>query len=176
MPHESGMEELFSGLYQELGRMAKREIARRGGPALALGVSSLLHEAYEVMSTRPTVLFPDQARFLAYVARVMRGLIIDHTRRRRAEKRGGRVQLTPIETDLPDVRADEEQLNRLGDALEELAKVDPRLAEVVDLKFFGGFSFGEIAEMRGVSERTIQRSWEKARLYLHRAMRSSARA
>ena len=162
-------EALFAALYAELHRMAKRELAGRRG-FVTLGVTTLLHEAYIKMSDRDGIAFPDRARFMAYAARVMRGLIIDHVRRRRANKRGGLVKLTVLDTTVADQLANGHELQRISDALDELAKVDATLAEIVDLKFFCGFSFAEIATMRNASERTIQRHWEKARLYLHRAL------
>jgi RNA polymerase sigma factor (TIGR02999 family) len=106
---------------------------------------------------------------MAYAARVMRGLIIDHARRRHALKRGAEFEITS-EVTAVDRAVDDRELTRISDALDELAKVDTSLAEVVDLKFFCGFSFAEIGAMRGVSERTVQREWEKARIYLHRAL------
>ena len=162
-------EALFTALYGELHRMAKREIAGRRG-FVTLGVTTLLHEAYIKMSDRDGIAFPDRARFMAYAARVMRGLIIDHVRRRRANKRGGLFKLTVLDTTVAGQLANEHELQRISDALDELAKADATLAEIVDLKFFCGFSFAEIATMRGASERTVQRHWEKARLYLHRAL------
>jgi RNA polymerase sigma factor (TIGR02999 family) len=161
---------LFGALYAELHRLARRELARRGG-ALTLGVTTLLHEAYLNMAGRDGQPFPDRARFMAYAARVMRGLIIDYARSRRSLKRGGALELVPLTADVLPASCDDGQLAEIGDALDELASVDPSLAEVVDLKFFCGFSFAEIAAMRGASERTVQRQWEKARLYLHRALR-----
>ena len=166
-------EALFEALYSELHRLARRELARRGGQ-LSLGVTTLLHEAYIKMSDRDGVAFPDRARFMAYAARVMRGLIIDHVRRRRALKRGGLFEITALETTVADKIGNRLDLQRISDALDELALIEPELAEVVDLKFFCGFSFAEIAAMRNVSERTIQRHWEKARLYLHRALGDAA--
>ena len=161
-------ERLFTALYDELRRLARRELARRGSN-ITLGATTLLHEAYLDMSSRGIV-FPDRARFMAYAARAMRGLIIDYARRRYAQKRGGMFELTSLQTTIADKLTDANELQRISDALDELATVEPALAEVVDLKFFCGFSFVEIGAMRGVSERTVQRNWEKARLYLHRAL------
>ena len=149
--------------------MARRELAQRGG-YVTLGVTTLLHEAYIKISDRDGLAFPDRSRFMAYAARVMRSLIIDHVRNRRARKRGGMFEFTVLETTVADQVTNEQELQRISDALDELARVDATLSEVVDLKFFCGFSFAEIAAMRGVSERTIQRHWEKARLYLYRAI------
>jgi len=164
-------EALFAALYSELHRLAQRELARRGA-GMSLGVTTLLHEAYLDMSGRDGTSFPDRARFMGYAARVMRGLIIDHARSRRAQKRGGQFELTSAGTHLLENVADERELTEVADALEDLAKIDPSLAEIVDLKFFCGFSFAEIAAMRGTSERTVQRHWEKARIYLYRTIRS----
>jgi RNA polymerase sigma factor (TIGR02999 family) len=160
---------LFDSLYSELHRMARRELAKQG-PAQGLGVTTLLHEAYLSISGREGAVFPDRARFMAYASRVMRGLIIDDVRRRQSQKRGGLFEVTSLGTDMAENVADAQELAQIGDALDELAKVDAGLAQIVDLKFFCGFSFAEIAAMRGVSERTVQRDWEKGRLYLHRAI------
>ncbi|MFZ3213155.1 MAG: ECF-type sigma factor [Terriglobales bacterium] len=162
-------EALFAALYSELHRVAKRELARQGVP-VSLGATTLLHEAYLDMSAREGPSFPDRARFMGYAARVMRGLIIDHARNQRAQKRGGQFEITSLATNVGENVVDDRELTRIGEALDELAKMEPALAEVVDLKFFCGFSFAEIGEMRGVSERTVQRDWEKARIYLHRSI------
>jgi RNA polymerase sigma factor (TIGR02999 family) len=160
---------LFSTLYSELHRMARRELMRRGTPA-SLSVTTLLHEAYLDMAARDDPSFPDQARFMGYAARVMRGLIIDHARSRHAIKRGGEFVITSLGTDVVGSPADPKELGLISDALDELEKVEPDLAEVVDLKFFCGFSFSEIGAMQKLSERTVQRRWEKARIYLHRGI------
>jgi RNA polymerase sigma factor (TIGR02999 family) len=151
--------------------MAKRELARRGG-GVSLSVTTLLHEAYLDMAGRNEARFPDRARFMGYAARVMRGLIIDHARNRQAQKRGGLFEITSLNTTNVADAADEGELSRISEALDKLAKVDAELAEFVDLKFFCGFSFAEIAAMRNLSERTVQRKWEKARIYLHRELRT----
>ena len=163
-------EALFAALYSELHRMAKRELARRGS-MVSLSATTLLHEAYLDMAARDGPSFPDRPRFMGYAARVMRGLIIDHARNRQAQKRGGQFEITSLATDAGDV-ADSRQLERISDALEQLARLEPQLAEIVDLKFFCGFSFADIAAMRSLSERTVQRKWEKARIYLHRELRT----
>ncbi len=163
-------EALFTTLYSELHRIARRELARHAFGDM-LGATSLLHEAYLDLSRREAATFPDQPRFMAYAARVMRGLIIDYVRNRQAQKRGGKFELTAISTDVADVTPQATDLERVSIALDELAEIDPHLADVVDLKFFCGFSFAEIAVMKGVSERTVQRQWQKARLYLHHSVR-----
>jgi RNA polymerase sigma factor (TIGR02999 family) len=162
---------LFTALYAELHRLAKRELARRGAP-VSLSVTTLLHEAYLDISARSGASFPDQARFMGYAAHVMRGLIIDHARSRSAIKRGGEFHITSLDGHDAQNPADEKELLSISTALDELAKVEPELAEVVDLKFFCGFSFAEIGALQKLSERTAQRRWEKARIYLHRSIRA----
>jgi len=160
---------LFNELYSELHRLARRELHRQGSVA-GLGVTTLLHEAYLSISGKEGVAFVDHARFMGYAARVMRGLIIDDVRRRQSQKRGGLFEITSLRTFHAESVADQNSLVRISDALDELAEVEPDLAEIIDLKFFCGLSFAEIAAVRGLSERTIQRNWEKGRLYLHHAI------
>jgi RNA polymerase sigma factor (TIGR02999 family) len=132
----------------------------------SISPTTLLHEAYLGISGRDAV-FPDRERFMGYAARVMRGLIIDFVRERRALKRGSAYQITELPTEVGAIAGNEEaQLTRLSDALDDLALREPRLAEVVDLRYFCGFTFEEIATQRGTSVRTVQRDWEKARLIL----------
>jgi RNA polymerase sigma factor (TIGR02999 family) len=107
---------------------------------------------------------------MGYASRVMRGLIIDYARSRQAQKRGGKFEITAISTDVVDPNTAADELKAISDALDELATVDERLVRVVDLKFFCGFSFAEIGEMMNVSERTIQRDWEKARIFLYQRL------
>jgi len=161
---------LFTSLYAELHRIA-RSALRQSGPQLTVSPTTLLHEAYLRISARDVLEFPDRARFMAYASRAMRRLVIDFVRERHALKRGAEFEITSMPTEASECAPDEVELQRLSDALDELATVDARLAELVDLKFFCGFSFAEIGAMRAVSERTIQRDWNKARLYLHDVLR-----
>jgi len=160
--------QLFASLYRELHDIARRQL-RREGSGLTLGATTLLHEAYLNFGERAGAQIPDRGRFLAYASRAMRTLIIDYARSRRALKRGGEFQITDLPTELPE-SAESDGLQRLSDAIEELATMEPRLAQVVDLKYFSGFSFSDIAAMWDVSERTVQRDWEKARALLHHAL------
>ena len=146
-----------------------RELSKRGAGA-TLGATTVLHEAYLDISERERATFPDRNRFLGYASRVMRGLIIDYSRRRQAQKRGGLFEITAIATDVPDVGADADRLSDLSEALEGLEAADARLARIVDLKYFCGFSFAEIGTMLGLSERTVQRDWIKARMLLRRTL------
>jgi RNA polymerase sigma factor (TIGR02999 family) len=163
-------EALFAALYRELHQLARRQLANEGGQ-LSLGATTLLHEAYLDMSGRAGTAFPDRPRFMGYAARVMRSLIVDHARRRRALKRGGAFEITALDTGVDVAAAPVAELDALSAALDELGAVDARLALVVDLKFFCGFSFVEIAAMQGLTDRTVQRDWEKARIFLLGSLR-----
>jgi RNA polymerase sigma factor (TIGR02999 family) len=160
---------LFSTLYSELHRLARRQLAGQFIPG-RLGATTLLHEAYLNMAKGADHSFPDRPRFMAYAARVMRGLIIDHARARNSAKKGGRYHITAITLDNLASPVDARELALINDALEELTLVEPELATLVDLKFFCGFSFAEIGAMQMISERTVQRKWEKARIYLHQSI------
>jgi RNA polymerase sigma factor (TIGR02999 family) len=166
-------EALFTLLYGELHRMAERRIAR-DGRYLTLGTTTLLHETYLGMAQRDAA-FPDRARFMGYAARVMRCLVVDYVRRRQARKRGGEFELTSIDGDVS-AAPEDPGVARLSEAVDALTQLDPQLAQVVDLKFFCGFTFAEIGAMHGISERTVQRQWEKARLFLHDALGGGAGA
>lgn len=171
MSKEADGAQLFAMLYSQLRQMAQSAL-RRSGPRLTLSPTTLLHDAYIDISAREPLLFPDRARFMAYASRAMRGLIVDYIREARAQKRGAAFEITslPTEVESADLDGDQVTLSRLSDALDELSNLEPALAELVDLKFFCGFSLVDIADMRATSERTAQRDWQKARLLLYRFM------
>jgi RNA polymerase sigma factor (TIGR02999 family) len=164
--------ELFEALYGELHSIAEHNI-RRGGSELTLGPTTLVHEAYLSVAGRDAAAFADKPRFLGYASRAMRGLVIDYVRRRLAKKRGRQLEitLTGQEAQSSDADRSASELEQIGDAMDELSAVEPALADLVDLHFFCGYTFAEIATMRGVSERTVQRDWRKARLLLYQAVR-----
>src|SRR6202142_3317613 len=159
--------QLFASLYGDLRRLAERQL-RRSATAV-VSPTTLLHEAYIGMADREAH-FPDQERFMGYAARVMRGLIIDLVRERCALKRGGAYHITQLPTEVEESAESAADLALLSDALDELAVREPRLAEVVDLKYFCGFTFEDIASQRGTSLRTVMRDWEKARLILFKEL------
>jgi RNA polymerase sigma factor (TIGR02999 family) len=166
-PADAG-EAFFASLYNELHRLAEHHL-RRGGSGLSLGTTTLLHEAYLNIAGREGVAFTERGRFLAYASRAMRGLVIDYARSRRAIKRGTQFEITLTGDAVPNgsSNADADHLVHLSEALDRLAVLNPALSELVDLHFFCGFSFLEIAEFRGVSDRTVKRDWKKARLLLY---------
>lgn len=158
---------LFASLYGDLRNLAERQLRRSSG--VPLSPTTLLHEAYLEMSGRDAK-FPDRERFMGYAARVMRGLIIDFMRERRALKRGSEFHITQLPTEVVEAVPEERDLLQLSEAIDVLAARDARLAQVVDLKYFCGYSFEEIAALQGVSARTVQRDWEKARTVLYQQM------
>lgn len=162
----SSPEQLFAALYHELHAVAQRRL-RGLAFGSTLSTTTLLHEAYLSLAHNDQLRFPDRSRFLSYASRAMRGLIIDYARRRSATRHGGEFQFLPLEGAEIAADAGGAELGALGMALDDLATLDPALSELVDLHFFCGLSFAEIAEMRGVSDRTVQRDWRKARLLLH---------
>jgi RNA polymerase sigma factor (TIGR02999 family) len=165
-------ERLFAALYGELRRLADRELHRY--PGAGVSPTTLVHETYLNLVGREGVAFADRARCLGYLARAMRGLLIDFARRQQAMKRGAGFHITQINTQIGERHDEDESMIRLSEALDELGKHDPQLAEVVDLKYFCGFSFADIAKLRGISERTVQRDWQKVRLLLRRHISDSA--
>ncbi len=166
---------LFAELYDELHRLATKKLRHQSG--LAISPTTLLHETYLGLS-KSNARFPDRERFLAYASRVMRNLVIDFVRRRQAQKRGSGFQLTELKEELVGDQSiqgpDADKLAKLSEALDELGKVDADLAELVDLKYFCGFSVAEIAALRGVSDRTVERDWHKARTVLYNALSEAA--
>jgi len=160
----------FVSLYDALRQMARRELRR--GAGISLTPTTLLHETYLNLSQRDSLVFNDRGQFMSYAARAMRGLSVDYLRNRHTQKRGGEYRITSFPTELPEVPDEPAgqslRIDELSDALESLEKIDARLAQCVDLKFFCGFSFVEIAQLREVSERTVQRDWDKAGLLLKR--------
>ena len=155
----------FDAVYDELRRLAAAMI-RRNAPGDTLNTTALVHEAY--LKLGPDAAPADRAHFFALAARAMRFILVDHARARHTAKRGGhRVTLGPAH-DVADVRADE--LLALDEALTRLASERGRLAETVELRFFGGLTHEEVAEARGVSVRTAKRDWDLARAWLHRAI------
>jgi RNA polymerase sigma factor (TIGR02999 family) len=159
---------LFAALYEQLHQIAQRELRRSGGHAVS--ATTVLHEAYFKVQQQPATTFADRRHFLAYAAKVMRRLIIDFARHHLAQKRGGGFEITRLPTMTPDLAANTAELERVESAVDALEEMDPELAQLVNLKFFCGITFGEIAAVRGVSERTVLRDWEKARVLLQRAL------
>src|SRR5690606_31512712 len=169
------LDDVLASLYQDLHAMARRQLAGQQGRTL--DATALVHEAYMKVVGRRATHFEDRAHFFAYAATAMRSVVVDYARQRLAQKRGGDLHRV---TDLPDelaggVRLDEETLG-LDIALTRLAQVEPRLAKVVELRFFAGLSEVEIASLLKRPERSIRRDWQKARLYLLASLQDAGAA
>ncbi len=160
---------LFSALYAELHRLAAREVQRQG-PESPLSATTLLHEVYLAFAGRAEPDFPDRGHFLSYAAKAMRGVLIDRVRHNHAQRRGGGVRPTTLDSDHAMQVADPDELIAIHTALQSLELLDAGLAHLVDLHFFCGFTFAEIAAVQGVTERTVQRQWVKARTLLRQTL------
>jgi RNA polymerase sigma factor (TIGR02999 family) len=163
------VEALVPLVYAELHELAERQM-RRENPGHTLSPTALVHEAYIRMIDQTRVEWQDRAHFFAIASQAMRRVLIDHARRHGAERRGGGVH--PLDVNEVDIPLEEraEVLLALDEALRELSEVDERLARVVELRYFGGLTETEAAEVLGVTERTVRRDWVKARGWLLRKM------
>ncbi len=168
---QDALDRLFSELYSELHEMARSRV-RRHAPITVLDTTALLHESYLRLVKVGALSVSNRAHFLAYAARVMRSIIVDFARQRLAERRGGGMVELPLDTQAGDqASSPEADVVRVHDALDQLASADERLVHLVEMRYFGGLTEDEIAEALGVSVRTVQRDWEKARLLLAIALR-----
>jgi len=162
---------LFAAAYSELHRLARSRL-RDGGRNTLLDTTGLVHESYLRFVSAGELRAEDRKAFFAYASRVMRSIIVNSARERIALKRGGEGRPLTLSTQLAgDVPDQESTIVKVHEALEALEQADPRLAEVAQMRYFGGYSEQEIAETLGISERTVQRDWEKARLILATALR-----
>ena len=162
---EAAGDRLFPILYSELRRQAGRYM-RRERRSHTLQPSGLVNEAYLRLAASPDLDWHDRAHFFAIAARVMRQVLVDHARRRRAAKREG-CHVTFDDADAP---VEPPELLDLEDALKELVALDPRQARVVELRFFGGLDTRETADAMGISERTVKREWQTARAWLQQRL------
>jgi RNA polymerase sigma factor (TIGR02999 family) len=162
---------LFAAAYPELLRLARSRL-RSGGRNTMLDTTCLVHEAYLRFVNAGELRAEDRRAFFAYASQVMRSVIVNCVHERLAQKRGGDWQPLTLSTQLPSNSAeDQETILKVHEALESLQRADPRLAQVAQMRYFGGYSEQEIAEALEVTERTVRRDWEKARLILAELVR-----
>jgi RNA polymerase sigma factor (TIGR02999 family) len=160
------LDSLFTLLYDDIHRMARARLAENG-PLTMLDTTSLAHEAYLRLQGAGRIDLDCRGRFMAYVSQVLRSVIVDFARKRSAERRGGGKGNLTLSTEIADsVGSRDEDIIRINDALTELDKVDPRLRQVVEMRYFAGLTEQEIAEALELNERTVRRDWERARLLL----------
>ncbi|HMK86318.1 MAG TPA: ECF-type sigma factor [Steroidobacteraceae bacterium] len=168
---EAARDALFSAAYPELRRLAHARLRQGGGDAV-LDTTSLVHESYLRFVRIGDLRAEDRRAFFSYASQVMRSVIVNTLRERRAEKRGGDLAPITLTTKVADnLAVDEETILKVHEALEVLREADSRLADVAQMRYFGGYSDQEIAETLDVTTRTVQRDWEKARLILAAALR-----
>jgi RNA polymerase sigma factor (TIGR02999 family) len=159
--------DLFAAAYPELRKLAHSRL-RDGGRNTVMDTTSLVHESYLRFLQAGELRAEDRRAFFAYASQVMRSVVVDTVRERLAQRRGGDLLEVTLNTDLiGDLGGgDEKSILRMNEALDALAAADSRLAQVVEMRFFGGYSMAEIAETLQITERTVQRDWDKARLLL----------
>jgi len=165
------MDALFLDAYQELRRIARAKL-RQNESITLLDTTVLVHESYLRFQKMGDVEIRDRGQFLGYAARIMRFVVIDAVRHRRAQRRGGGAAHVTLASELLDELrvADEDYVLRVHDALEDLAQVDPRLVQIVEMRCFAGLDENAIAAVLGVTDRTVRREWKKARLILKAAL------
>ena len=162
---------LFAVAYEELRSQARAQL-RNGGRNTFLDTTVLVHESFLRFQQAGQLQGGDRGHFFSYAGRVMRSVIVDFARKRQTERRGGDVQHVSLDTQLAeDVRANDEELIKINDALQALEDADERLVKVVEMRFFVGMTEVEIAEALGVTDRTVRRDWEKAKLLLTASLR-----
>jgi RNA polymerase sigma factor (TIGR02999 family) len=163
---------LFAAAYGELRKLARSRL-HDGGRNTVLDTTALVHESYLRFLKVGALRSDDRRAFFAYASRVMRSVIIDAVRERQAERRGGDLQRLTMNTQMVDnLPAGEDELLQVHEALEMLAQAEPRLAKVVEMRYFGGYTEAEIGEALELTERTVRRDWDKARLLLGAMLKS----
>lgn len=164
--------QLYALLYPELRRLAHARV-RRSGDMTLLDTTSLVHESFLRFEKSGAVKMGDRSQFMAYAAQVMRSVVVDLVRRRQSERRGGDAVHVEFDEAHAAAAADprESEVLRVHESLEELAAIDARLVRVVEMRYFSGMTEPEVAEVLGLTVRTVARDWEKARLFLHACLR-----
>src|SRR5689334_21356179 len=160
-----------SAAYRELREIAHRRLGRDGASGSTLSTTGLVHEAYLRLAEQSAAVWNDHAHFLAIASLAMRYELVDRARARRTRKRGGAGdQIVTLDDEVMGADGQAEMVLDLNEALEQLAAWDVRLARVVECRFFGGLTESETAEALGITVRTVQRDWVKARILLRRAL------
>lgn len=172
---DSAVDALFARMYEELRSIARQRL-RSFRPGDTLNTTALVHEAYVKLVDQDGADLHDRAHFLALASRAMRFVLVDHARAKSAAKRGGGAEDVPLDAIQIAAAERAHDLVQLDGALRSLAEADARLAEVVEMRFFGGLSHEEIATATGRSVPTVKRDWTRARTWLYSAMQDDADA
>jgi RNA polymerase sigma factor (TIGR02999 family) len=166
------LDQVFESLYPDLRRVARSRLHQQGR-ADAMNTTTLVHESFMRLVNAHGLRLEDRHHFFAYAAKTMRNVIIDAARAHQAERRGGGAEHVTLGAEEAQQATDSgagDELLRVNDALQALDSIDPELAEVVEMRYFGGYSEAEIADCQGVTERTVRRRWDKARAWLYAAL------
>jgi RNA polymerase sigma factor (TIGR02999 family) len=168
---ENARAKLFAVAYEELRARARAQL-RDGGRNTLLNTTVLVHESYLRFLQAGQLSGTERGYFFSYAAQVMRSVIVDFARQRQSQRRGGDAIHVSLTTQFADeLIAGDDQVVRISDALEALQKVDDRLVRVVEMRYFAGMTETEIADALGVTDRTVRRDWQKARLLLAETLR-----
>ena len=166
----AAIDQLYAAMYPELHQLAHARL-RRSEPITLLDTTSLVHESYLRFLKASRLQVNDRSHFLAYASCVMRSVIVDLVRQRRADRHGGGKIHVTLDTDIAEsVHTSEEEIMQINEALDDLAKIDARLVKVVEMRYFAGLTEQDIAASLGLTERTVRRDWQKARLLLRAAL------
>ena len=168
--HAGSVDALFAAAYQELRKLARFRL-RGGGRNAVLDTTSLVHESYVRLAKAGRLAVEDRTHFLRYASYAMRSVIVDLVRQRQSSRRGGAADHITLTTRAGAGAKGERQILRVHDAIGELARHDARMAQVVEMRYFGGLTEQEIADALEVTDRTVRRDWEKARLWLANALK-----
>ena len=166
--NQAALDELIPLVYGELRRLAGHYM-RRESPGHTLQASALINEAYLRLIDQKSVKWQNRAHFFGVAAQLMRRILVDHARSRLRAKRGGTTQIVSLD-DQAVMSKEVAEVQALDEALNNLAEMDPRKCQIVEMKFFGGLTTEEVAEVLKVTSRTVEREWRKAKAWLHRAM------
>lgn len=167
---EAALRDVFDATYQDLRAVARVRLSK-GDRVPLLDTTSLVHESFVRFASAGRLRVEDRRHFLRYASHVMRSVIVDFVRERQAERRGGDVAHVTLDSEILEADSTgENEILRVHEALEELAQHDARMVQVVEMRYFGGMSETEVAAALGVTDRTVRRDWEKARLLLARAL------
>jgi RNA polymerase sigma factor (TIGR02999 family) len=160
---------LYAAVYTDLRRLARARLRAGSRPTL-LDTGSLVHESYLRFVSAGQLQIEGRVHFMRWAARVMRSVIVDFARRRLADRRGGGAPRATLDVELAAGPCGEDEIVGVHQALDRIATVDPRMTQVVEMRYFGGMTEPEIAQALEVTERTVRRDWQKARLLLREAL------
>lgn len=167
---ESAFNTLIPLLHGELRVLARRHLFRQSGPTPTLCTTALVNEAFLRLAARDGLSFRDRAHFLSYCSHIMRGIVVDQARSSSAQKRGGNQTLLALDENIPSTAVGPEQVLAIDQAIDALAEIDGRLANITEMRVFGGLSLEECALVLELSERSVSRIWRKARALLGAAL------